>query len=70
MTVDRNKMTPTRCPLVGFTGEYVLPIGSIKLLVMARMFSKQRIVMVKFLVVDRPTAYSVVIGKAADVCFK
>jgi hypothetical protein len=31
MKIDRRKLTPTRSPLVGFTGEQVIPIGSIEL---------------------------------------
>jgi hypothetical protein len=41
----------------------VLLVGSIELLVMAGTFLRQWTVMVKFLVVDRPLTYNVVIGR-------
>jgi hypothetical protein len=63
MGIDEDNMTSARFPLVGFTGEQLLPIGSIELLVIARIFPRQRIVMGKILVVDRPSRYNVVIGR-------
>jgi hypothetical protein len=57
--IDQDKMTPARCPMVGFTSESVLLIGSIKLPVMEGTFPRQQIVMAEFVVVDRPLAYNV-----------
>jgi len=55
MGIDEDNMTSARCPLVGFTGEQVLPIYSIEFSVMAGTFPRQQIVMVKFLVVNQPS---------------
>jgi ribonuclease HIII len=48
---------------VGFSEEEVLPVGSIELLVSAGISSKQPTIMVKFLLVDRPSAYNAIIGR-------
>jgi hypothetical protein len=40
MKIDRSKVIPARHSLVGFTGEQVLPLGSIKLSVMAGKYPR------------------------------
>jgi len=46
MKIDRNKVIPTRHSLVGFTGEQVLPLGSIELPVTAGTYPRQNTIMV------------------------
>jgi len=65
MKIDRRKMVPTRHSLVGFTGEHVLPLGSIELPVMAGVYPRQRTIMVKFLIIDQPSAYNAILGRTA-----
>jgi hypothetical protein len=48
---------------VGFSGELVLPLGSIELLVMAGTYPKQKAIMVKFLIIDRFSAYNAILGR-------
>lgn len=54
MDISRDKIVLARFPLMGFAGEQVQPFGSIELLVTAREHLRQKTIMVKFLVVDRP----------------
>jgi hypothetical protein len=65
MKIDRRKVIPVRHSLVGFTGEQVLPLGSIELPVMAGSYPRQRTIMVRFLIIDRPSAYNAVLGRMA-----
>jgi hypothetical protein len=65
MKIPRDKVVPARYHLVGFSGEKVLAMGSIKLSVIAGTYSRQHIIMVKFLFVDRPSAYSAIFGRTA-----
>ncbi|XP_062147680.1 uncharacterized protein LOC133856606 [Alnus glutinosa] len=63
MKIDRRKVVPARHSLVGFTGEQVLPLGSIELPVMAGVYPRQRTIMVRFLIIDRPSAYNAILGR-------
>jgi hypothetical protein len=65
MSIDQGKLVPTRGPLVGFSGEQVLPMGAIELPVMAGTSPRQKTIMVKFLVVDGRSAYNVILGRLA-----
>jgi hypothetical protein len=65
MSIDQGKLVPTRGPLVGFSGEQVLPMGAIELPVMAGTSPRQKTIMVKFLVVDGRSAYNVILGRPA-----
>ncbi|XP_062167107.1 uncharacterized protein LOC133873417 [Alnus glutinosa] len=70
MKTDRSKVIPARHSLVGFTGEQVLPLGSIELPVTAGMYPRQRTVMVRFLIVDRSSAYNAILGRTTLNEFK
>jgi hypothetical protein len=48
---------------MGFASELVHPVGSIELLLTTRSIPKQVTVMVKFLLVDCPSAYNTIIGR-------
>jgi len=63
MKINRRKVIPARHSLVGFTGEHVLPFGSIELPVMAGAYPRQRTIMVRFLIIDRPSAYNAILGR-------
>lgn len=64
MDRGREKITPARFPLLGFIGEQGQPVGSIELLVTTCILSRQRTLMVKFILVDRPLAYNAIIERA------
>jgi hypothetical protein len=65
MKIGREKIVQTRYPLIGFSGELVSPIGSIEFPVIAGTFLSQQTIMVKFLLVDRPSAYNPFIGRTS-----
>jgi hypothetical protein len=65
MKIDRNRVIPARHSLVGFTGEQVLPLGSIELPVTTRTYPRQSTIMVRFLIIDRPSAYNAILGRTA-----
>jgi len=50
---------------VGFAGEQVLPVGSIELPVTAGDYPTTKTIMVKFLLIDRPSAYNAIIERTA-----
>jgi hypothetical protein len=50
---------------VGFTGEQVQPVGTIDLLVIAGTVPHQATIMVRILLIDRPSAYNAIIGRVA-----
>jgi hypothetical protein len=70
MKIDRRKVVPARHSLVGFTGEQVQRLRYIELPVMAGVYSRQRTIMVRFLIIYRPTAYNAILGRTALNDFK
>jgi hypothetical protein len=62
MGVMRERVVPVSCHLLGFVGEKVLPLGSIELPVTAGTYPRQKVIMVRFLIVDRTSAYNAIIG--------
>jgi hypothetical protein len=65
MEFDLEKVAPATCPLLGFAGEQVQPIGSIELPVTAGDYLTTKTIMVKFLRVDRLFAYNTILRRAA-----
>jgi hypothetical protein len=63
--IPRERVVPVLCHLLGFAGEKVLPLGSIKLPVIVGTYPRQKVIMVRFLIVDRPSAYNVIFGRTA-----
>jgi ribonuclease HI len=63
MGIEHKRLIPAPTPLVGFTGEKVLPVGTISLPLTAGTAPKEKTVMTDFLVVDRPSAYNAIIGR-------
>jgi hypothetical protein len=60
MKIDRGKIVPARHSLLGFSREQVFPFGSIELLIKAGTYPSQKTIMVKFLVIDRPSGYNAI----------
>jgi hypothetical protein len=65
MGIDRERIKPFASPLVGFGGEVVFPIGIIPLPVTAGTAPQLAMVMVDFVVIDRPSAYNAIMGQPA-----
>jgi hypothetical protein len=65
MEISPKKVISASCPLVGFAVEQVQPVGSIKLLVTAGDYPTTKTIMVKFLLIDRPSAYNAILGRTA-----
>jgi hypothetical protein len=65
LNIGQEKVGVARSPLVGFTGEQVQPVGTIDLPVTAGTVPYQATIMVRFLLIDRPSAYNAIIGRAA-----
>jgi hypothetical protein len=65
MKIDRGKIVPARHSLVGFLGEQLFPFRSIELPVMVRTYPSQKTIMVKFLLIDRPSGYNAILPKLA-----
>jgi hypothetical protein len=70
MGIPREKLVPVSCQLQGFAGEKVLPLGSIDLPVTVGTYPRQKVIMVKFLIVDKVSAYNAIIGRTALNDFK
>ena len=63
MGIGREKLEPVSTYLRGFSGEKVLPLGSIQLVLTLGDPSFQATTTVRFLIVDAPSAYNVLLGK-------
>jgi hypothetical protein len=63
MNIEKRRVAPAPTPLVGFTGEKVLPVGTISLPLTAGSAPRKKTVMTDFLVVDRPSAYNAIVGR-------
>ena len=61
--LELHKLTPTPTPLYGFTGDNLIPVGSIKLAMTVGTYPRISIVMANFLVVDCPSAFNTVLGQ-------
>ncbi|XP_059658663.1 uncharacterized protein LOC132304989 [Cornus florida] len=63
MCIGKERLRPTKSPLVGFSGENVFPLGVVTLSLTAGTSPKQITVMVDFLVVDCPSTYNIILGR-------
>ena len=63
MRIDRERLTPTNAPLVGFGGSKVFPLGTITLAVTAGDYPQQITKEVTFLVVDCSFAYNAILRR-------
>ena len=57
------KLEPVNAHLRGFSGERVLPLGSIQLVLTLGDPPCQETTMVRFLIVDAPSAYNILLGR-------
>ena len=63
MGIGREKLEPINAHLWGFFGERVLPLGSIKLVLTLGDPPCQATMAVRFLIVDAPSAYNILLGR-------
>ena len=63
MGVGREKLEPVNTHLRGFSGERVLPLGSIQLVLTLGEPPCQATTTARFLIVDAPSAYNMLLGK-------
>ena len=63
MGIRREKLEPASTHLRGFSGEKVLPLGSIQLVLTLGDPPCQTTMTVRFLMVDAPSAYNVLLGR-------
>ena len=63
MGIGREKLEPASTHLQGFFGEKVLPLGSIQLVLTLGDPPCQATTTVRFLIVDAPSAYNVLLGR-------
>ena len=63
MGIGREKLEPVSTHLRGFFGEKVLPLGSIQLVLTLGDPPCQETTTVKFLIVDAPSAYNMLLGR-------
>ena len=63
MGIGREKLDPINTHLWGFSGEKVLPLGSIQLVLTLGEPPCQATTTTRFLVVDAPSAYNMLLGR-------
>ncbi|KAL0408325.1 UNVERIFIED_CONTAM: hypothetical protein Sradi_1766900 [Sesamum radiatum] len=63
MGLENSKHSPVQTPLVGFGGSEVASMGTMDLPVSMGEEPRRRTAMVKFLIVDTPFAYNVILGR-------
>ncbi|KAL2231769.1 UNVERIFIED_CONTAM: Retrovirus-related Pol polyprotein from transposon [Sesamum indicum] len=63
MGLENARLEPVKTPLVGFGGSEVASLGMIELPVSMGEEPKRKTLMVKFLVVDTPFTYNVILGR-------
>ena len=65
MGIGREKLEPANTHLRGFSGEKVLPLGFIQLVLTLGDPLCQATTTVRFLIIDSPSAYNVLLGKSS-----
>ena len=63
MGIGLHELTPTPIPLYGFTGDDLIPVGSINLALTVGTYPRISSVMANFLVVDFPLAFNAMLGR-------
>ena len=63
MGIEREKLEPVNAHLRGFSGEKVLPLGSIQLVLTLGGSPCQATMTIKFLIVEAPSAYNMLLGR-------
>ena len=70
MGIERERLEPVNTHLRGFSGERVLPLGSIQLVLTLGEPPCQETTTVRFLIVDAPSAYNVLLGRPSPNAIK
>ncbi|KAL2248431.1 UNVERIFIED_CONTAM: Retrovirus-related Pol polyprotein from transposon opus [Sesamum indicum] len=70
MGLENTMLEPVRTPLVGFGGTEIVPLGTFDLPVSMGEDPRRKTLMIKFLVVDTPFAYHVILGKPGLNAFR
>ena len=68
MGIGREKLEPVSTHLRGFSGDKVLPLGSIQLVLTLGDPSCQATMALKFLIVDAPSAYNMLLDRPSLNC--
>ena len=63
MGIGREKLEPVNTYLLGFSGERVLPLGSVQLVLTLGDPPCHATTTIKFLIVDAPSAYNMLLGR-------
>ncbi|KAL0434054.1 UNVERIFIED_CONTAM: hypothetical protein Slati_2739700 [Sesamum latifolium] len=63
MGIDNERLTPVNTPLASFSGDVVEPLGEVLLPVSLGSHPRQATTFIKFLVVDSPSAYNMILGR-------
>ena len=63
MSIGRERLEPVNTHLRGFSGEKVLPLGSIQLVLTLGEPPCQETTTARFLIVDAPSAYNMLLGR-------
>ena len=63
MGIGREKLEPENAHVLGFSGEKVLPLGSVQLVLTLGDPPCQATTNIKFLIVDAPSAYNMLLGR-------
>ncbi|KAL5756490.1 hypothetical protein ACOSQ2_021236 [Xanthoceras sorbifolium] len=64
MELKQNHLRPSSEPLYGFTVDSIIPLGLITLPLTLGELARQATTMADFLIIDCPTAYNAVLGRA------
>ncbi|XP_020555094.1 uncharacterized protein LOC110013285 [Sesamum indicum] len=70
MGLENAELEPVRTPLVGFGGTEIVPLGTLDLPVSMGEEPRRKTLMIKFLVVDTPFAYNVILGRPGLNAFR
>ena len=70
MGIGREKLDPVSTHLRGFSGEKVLPLGSIQLVLTLGEPPCQAMTTARFLIVDAPSAYNMLLGRPSLIAIK
>ncbi|PON68031.1 hypothetical protein PanWU01x14_098350, partial [Parasponia andersonii] len=63
MGLNKSDLKSTVTPLYGFTGNSIMPMGMIELMVNVGTYPRVSMVMTQFLVVDCPFVFNIVLGR-------
>ena len=63
MGIKREKLEPVNAHILGFSGEKALPLGSVQLVLTLGDPPCQATTTIKFLIVDAPSAYNMLLGR-------